>query len=188
MGKLPEREVTSKTEANGPTHAITQHPSLASGRGPCVTADEVENVNRSQCLVMQREVYEACQTASLCPFVWVVFFGGRVILGVMELWHVTPHQEQRYLSISMCWRHRTQQSATSMLLGSRLSYVTFALFTWRWGQGQTCIMLFFVKCEQCTLPCNTACGWKSATPCDVKVQTGVKTFYTFHFIYWFNLK
>lgn len=66
--------MTSKTEANGPTHAITQHPSLASGQGPCVTADEVENVNRSQCLVMQREVYEACQTASLCPFVWVVFF------------------------------------------------------------------------------------------------------------------
>lgn len=121
--------------------------------GPCVTVDTVENVNRSQCLVMQqeREVCEACQTASLCPFVWVVFF--KLLLGVMELWHVTSHHGERYLSTSLCW---TQYETISNFYGFRsqilICHFLLAYIKVRTRSDQTtcltssyCIMLFFVN-------------------------------------------
>ena len=114
--------------------------------GPCVT---VENVNLSQCLVMQRAVYEACQTASLCPFVWVVFF--------ISLWG-----SWRF---SMWLRHRDVYPYpcigdalwTFMVLGARFSYVTFSSLKLRTRSDQTtrlsssyCIMLFFVNAYNVT--------------------------------------
>lgn len=74
IGGIAKREVTSKTLASGLTPAITQHPLLPLDR----TVRHSGCSGKCESLWMpcnaEREICEGCQTASLCPFVWVVFF------------------------------------------------------------------------------------------------------------------
>lgn len=75
----------------------------------------MENLSRSQCLVMQREFFDACQTASLCPFVWMVFsccFGGDGALACdFRSGDIYPYPSMK-------------QSATFMVLGAGSSSVS----------------------------------------------------------------
>lgn len=90
--------------------------------GPCVTAAGLENVNRTQCLVTRRELFEACQTASPCPFVWVVFprcFGGDGVLACgLRSGDIYP---------------RPRSETISDFYGS---YVIFSSLASRWGAGR----------------------------------------------------
>lgn len=139
--------MTSKTQASSPTHAITQHPLLLLDRdvrhggcsGKCESFTMPCNVERG---------LPNCITVPIC-------LGGvfHVTLGVMELQHVAPHQEQRCLSTSMCW---TQYETICRLYGFKsqilLCHIFPAYIQVRTRSDQTlaltsnyCVTLLFVN-------------------------------------------
>lgn len=150
--------------------------------GPCVTAAGLENVNRTQCLVTRRELFEACQTASPCPFVWVVFsrcFGGDGVLACgSRSGDIYPRLKQSAtfmarMSYSPHLHQGEEQVSALHLLDFQVLY-----------NGPLCY------CTQYTLAWNTSCErGKSSRPartvkvCDVLAQTGVKAFYIFRFLF-----
>lgn len=119
---------------------------------------------------MQRETFEACQTASPCPFVWVVFF--HVTLGVMELQHVTQEAEMFIHIRALETPYETIGSVYGFRSQILICHILLALH-----QGKDEVrpdhsfefqLLYnagLCKCEQCTVPRNTVCGWEIVTPC-----------------------
>lgn len=154
--------MTSKTEANGPTHAITQHPLPPLDRavrhggcsGKCESLTMPCNTERGLWGLPD------CITVPIC-------LGGvfHVTLGVTELWHVTPRQEQRYLSISTCLCDSMKRSATFMGFRSQIltCHILLAYIKVRTCLSSShCIMLFFVNVDN-THYTVTQC--EIVTPC-----------------------
>lgn len=129
IGEIAEREVTSKTEASGPTHAITRHPPLpldGGWSGKCESFTMPCNAERGLWGLPD------CITVPIC-------LGGvfHVTSGVTELWRVTPHQEQRYLPEPMCRRLETISNFYG--LGSQIleCHILLACIKARTRSGQT---------------------------------------------------
>lgn len=121
----------SLRRASSSTHAITQQCCcLWPGAGPCVMVAAVENVNRSQCLIMQGEGLWGlpnCITRPTCleGVFFMLFWGAR------GPWHWTPYISKRGCSsLSACvdivWIRL--RPAIFTLDKARLHCVTFSLF------------------------------------------------------------